>query len=108
MKKKTEGIENRWARHIAMKEMTHEWATSRGFGLYANEAYRSNTVTTVDNREVGIDVNEMAKFMAGRGFAMDKGYGKIKGPTFRIPHMGDLQPAVLEEVFDGLDAFLGK
>ncbi|MCB9458239.1 MAG: alanine--glyoxylate aminotransferase family protein [Anaerolineaceae bacterium] len=103
-----EGIENRWARHIAMKEMTHEWATSRGFGLFADEPYRSNTVSTVDNREVGIDVNDMAKFMAGRGFAMDKGYGKLKGPTFRIPHMGDLQPAVLEEVFDGLDAFLGK
>ncbi|QPC82647.1 alanine--glyoxylate aminotransferase family protein [Phototrophicus methaneseepsis] len=103
-----EGIENRWARHIAMKEMTHEWATSRGFGLYADEPYRSNTVTTVDNREKGIDVNEMSKFMAGRGFAMDKGYGKIKGPTFRIAHMGDMQIATLEEVFDGLDAFIGK
>ena len=49
----------------------------------------------------------MAKFMAGRGFAMDKGYGKIKGETFRIGHMGDFQVAKLQEVFAGLDEFIG-
>ncbi len=30
--------------------------------------------------------------MSGKGFTMDKGYGKIKGKTFRIAHMGDMQP----------------
>lgn len=37
---------------------------------------------------------------------MDKGYGKIKGKTFRIAHMGDMQPAILEEILSGLDEFL--
>lgn len=101
-----EGLENRWSRHTQMKEMTHAWALSREFGLFAQEGYRSNTVTTVDNREMKIDVDAMAKFMAKQGFDMDKGYGQIKGKTFRIAHMGDLQPAVLQQVLDGLDAFL--
>ena len=101
-----EGLENRWARHQQMRDVTHQWALERDFGLFAQAGYRSNTVTTIDNTR-GIDVNDMAKFMAGKGFAMDKGYGKIKGKTFRIAHMGDMQPAVLEEVLTGLDEFLG-
>ena len=101
-----EGLENRWSRHQHMRNVTHQWALERDFGLFAPDGYRSNTVTAVANtREM--DVNDMAKFMANKGFAMDKGYGKIKGKTFRIAHMGDLQPATLAEVLAGLDEFLG-
>ncbi|MCC6614877.1 MAG: alanine--glyoxylate aminotransferase family protein [Anaerolineae bacterium] len=101
-----ETLESRWARHLQMRDMTHQWATTRDFGLYAQEGYRSPTVTTVANTP-GIDVNEMSKFMAGKGWAMDKGYGKIKGTTFRIAHMGDMQPSELEEILSGLDEFVG-
>lgn len=104
----SEGIEARWARHAAMTEATHAWSLSRGFGLFAQEGYRSKTVTTVDNRQRGIDVDEMAKFMGKVGFSMDKGYGSVKGKTFRIAHMGDMQPEVLQEVLDGLDEFLAQ
>jgi predicted phosphoserine aminotransferase len=101
-----DGLENRWARHRHMRDLTHQWALEREFGLFAQEGYRSDTVTAVDNtREM--DVNDMAAFMAEKGFEMDKGYGKIKGKTFRIAHMGDMQPATLEEVLAGLDEFLG-
>lgn len=102
-----EGLEARWARHEQMRDMTHQWALSRGFGLFAQEGYRSKTVTTVENTR-GINVDDMAKFMSGKGFGMDKGYGKIKGKTFRIAHMGDMMPAVLEEVLAGLDEFIGQ
>lgn len=102
-----EGLENRWARHLHMRELTHRWADSRGFGVYADRAYASPTVTTVDNRVKQIDVDAMAKFMSGKDFSMDKGYGKIKGPTFRIAHMGDMQTDTLEEVLSGLDEFIG-
>ncbi len=100
-----DGLENRWNRHLQMREMTHSWTRNRGLGLYAQEGYRSPTVTTVANTR-GFDVDAMAKFMSGKGFSMDKGYGKIKGKTFRIAHMGDMQPAILEEVLSGLDEFL--
>jgi aspartate aminotransferase-like enzyme len=101
-----EGLENRWKRHMQMRDLTHKWALAQDFGLFAQDGYRSPTVTTVDNRERGSDVNEMAKFMQGKGFAMDKGYGKIKGTTFRIAHMGDMDVNTLEEVLSGLDDFL--
>jgi predicted phosphoserine aminotransferase len=102
----SEGLEARWARHLQMRGMTHNWADARGFGLFAQEGYRSATVTAVENTR-GIDVDEMAKFMGGKGFSMDKGYGKIKGKTFRIAHMGDMQTSTLEEVLSGLDEFVG-
>jgi predicted phosphoserine aminotransferase len=101
-----EGIETRWDRHRRMRAMTHDWATVHGFGLFAEEGYRSNTVTAVDNRAKGVDVNAMAAFMLGHGYAIDKGYGKIKGSTFRIAHMGDLQPHVLAEALALLDEYL--
>lgn len=101
-----EGLENRWARHTSMRDVTIEWANSRGMGVFAQDGYRSPTVTTVANGK-NINVDDMAKFMGGKGFSMDKGYGKIKGKTFRIAHMGDMQPATLEEVLAGLDEFIG-
>lgn len=102
-----EGIENRWARHTQMRDITHTWALQRGFGLYAQEGYRSPTVTTVDNREKGVDVDQMAKFMNTKMFSIDKGYGEIKGKTFRIAHMGDMTINTLEELLAGFDEFLG-
>jgi aspartate aminotransferase-like enzyme len=102
-----EGLENRWQRHLTMREMTHQWAADRGFGLFAQTGYESPTVTAVDNRTRNIDVDQMAKFMGGKGFSMDKGYGEIKGKTFRIAHMGDMTTDVLEEVLSGLDEFIG-
>ncbi len=103
-----EGIEARWARHQAMRDATHQWALDRGLGLYAQECYRSNTVTTVENT-LGIDVNAMDRFMQSEvGYAMDKGYGVIKGTTFRLPHMGDVTMDMLSEVLRGIDAFMAR
>ncbi len=101
-----EGLENRWQRHTQMRDVTVSWAQERDMGLFAQDGYRSPTVTCVNNGR-NISVDEMATFMAGKGFSMDKGYGKIKGKTFRIAHMGDMQMATLEEVLGGLDEFLG-
>ncbi len=100
-----EGMEARWARHGRLRDRTHEWLLAHGFGLYAQAGHRSPTVTAVDNTR-GIDVDAMAAFMAGRGFAMDKGYGKIRGQTFRIAHMGDMQSEELNEILAGLATFL--
>ncbi len=100
-----ETLERRWARHLQMRDTTLQWANQRGLAAFAQEGYRSPTVTTVANT-IGFDVDAMAKFMGGKGFSMDKGYGKIKGKTFRIAHMGDMQIHTLEEVLSGLDEYL--
>lgn len=101
-----EGLEDRWARHLSLRERTTGWAEHRGLGLLAAPGYRSPTVTAVENM-LGFDVDAMACFMKDRGFTMDRGYGKLKGRTFRIAHMGDMLPETLEEVLAGLDDFLG-
>lgn len=101
-----EGVENRWRRHMEMRETSIEWATGQGFGLFAEEGYRSPTVTTIRNKR-NVNVEALAKFMHDEmHFAMDTGYGQLKGETFRIPHMGDLQPETLREFLNGLDQFL--
>ena len=100
-----EGLENRWLRHLAMRDLTMQWSEAAGLGLFAAEGYRSPTVTTVANTK-GFDIDAMAKFMSGKGFAMDKGYGPIKGKTFRIAHMGDMTMDTLEAVLEGVDEFL--
>ena len=101
-----EGLENRWARHAEMRSIALEWVEANGFAPYAEEGYRSPTVTAVRNTR-GIDVMGLADFMLNeRGMAIDKGYGKLKGETWRIPHMGDMTPDILREYLAGVDAFL--
>lgn len=100
-----EGVEGRWERHLHMRAITNDWAAQRGLANFAQQGYWSPTVTTVANTR-GFDVDAMAKFMGGRGYSMDKGYGKIKGKTFRIAHMGDMRVSTLEDILSGLDDFL--
>ncbi|MCY3907843.1 MAG: alanine--glyoxylate aminotransferase family protein [Anaerolineaceae bacterium] len=102
-----EGLAARWARHLHMRDRMHTWMRARDFGFYAQAGRRSPTVTAVENTR-GIDVGAMAEFMAGRGFAMDTGYGKIRGLTFRVAHMGDMQAEELDEILAGLEAFLER
>lgn len=97
-----EGVEARWDRHRLMAEQTRSFVLERGFGLFAPEGARSMTLTCAENSR-GIDLAALKKRLDERGYAFDDGYGKIKGKTFRIAHMGDLQPSELEEFLRVLD-----
>ncbi len=91
-----EGLTARWTRHLNMAERTRRWAIEAGFELFAPEGARSVTLTSVLNsREV--DLAAIKKRLGDKGYAFDDGYGKIKGQTFRIAHMGDMQPEELDE-----------
>ncbi len=91
-----EGLTARWTRHLKMAERTRVWAKEAGFELFAPEGARSVTLTSVLNsREV--DLAAIKKRLGDKGYAFDDGYGKIKGQTFRIAHMGDMQPEELDE-----------
>ncbi|CAG0972846.1 partial Soluble hydrogenase 42 kDa subunit, partial [Geobacteraceae bacterium] len=91
-----EGLDRRWARHREMADFVRGWVSDRGYGFFAEEPYRSVTLTCAVNSR-GTDLAALKKMLGERGFAFDDGYGKIKGKTFRIPHMGDMQRADLEE-----------
>ena len=100
-----EGLEARFARHEHMANMTRDWAVELGFGLFAEEGYRSPTVTTVANTRK-TDVKALNKFLATRGMTLSDGYGKLKDNTFRIAHMGDLTVADMEELFAAVSEFI--
>jgi predicted phosphoserine aminotransferase len=85
-----EGLDQRFARHREMADFVRNWAVKSGFPLFAPEGYRSDTLTVVTNTK-GIDISELNKFLKSTKDAqLADGYSKLKGKTFRIPHMADL------------------
>lgn len=96
-----EGIENRWARHQAMSDMTTQWldecrnTDGIDFSNIVERKHRSPTVSTI-RLPVGIEMEDFLEKVASHGVRVASGYGKLKGTTFRIGHMGDHSPATLE------------
>lgn len=84
-----EGLEARFARHARTNALVHEWVRRAGFEFFAEEGFRSKTLTCVKNNK-GIDVLELArKLREKHHLVIDPGYGKLRGQTFRLSNMGD-------------------
>jgi len=97
-----EGMENVWKRHKEMGDFVRAWATEK-FGLFCDEKYASNTLTTVKNTR-GINVAETIKALQARhNTIFGNGYGKLKEQTFRIAHMGDITLGDLKELLAWID-----
>jgi aspartate aminotransferase-like enzyme len=98
-----EGLENRYARHLKNAEITRRWALERGFELFPASGYESIGLTCVKNSR-GVDVPKMiAHLKEHHSCIIDGGYGKIKGTTFRISHMGDETTETIEQLLSWLD-----
>jgi predicted phosphoserine aminotransferase len=100
-----EGLENRFARHSAMARRSKEWADAKGWPLLAPEGYRSQTLTVITNPPE-FDCADFNKFLALRNLRLANGYGDLKGKTFRIAHMGEIQPSDLEDLLAAFDEYL--
>jgi aspartate aminotransferase-like enzyme len=101
-----EGLENRFQRHIRTNQLVHEWVNANGFEFFAQESYRSVTLTCVKNNR-DIDVATFAKRVRDEyGFQIDGGYGKIKGKTFRISNMGDETVETMQPLLEALTTTL--
>ena len=100
-----EGLENRFARHSAMARRSKEWADAKGWPLLAPEGYRSQTLTVVTNPPE-FDCGDFNKFIAPRDMRLANGYGDLKGKTFRIAHMGEIQMSDLENLLAAFDEYL--
>ena len=107
-----EGLEERYRRHALLADSTCRWALDRGFTLFAEEGYRSRTLTCINNgaRRGGrrVDVDALQRSMCLEGFLIDGGYGRIKGTTFRLSSMGDETPESMQRLFDALDRSLER
>ncbi len=91
-----EGLENRFARHLEMAEVTRQWA-KKHFAMLAEDRYASNTLTTIKNTK-GNSVADLNKELAKHGFMISNGYGDYKEKTFRIAHMADTKMETLKEL----------
>lgn len=100
-----EGLDNRFARHARLAELTRDWLDEMGFGIFPQRAYASNTVTCAANAR-GVDVGALNKHLAARGLHISDGYGALKQRTFRIGHMADAQEADMRELFAAIGDFL--
>ncbi len=100
-----EGWAARFARHQQMMNQVHDWVRARGFDFFAEEGYRSPTVTTVTNTR-NIDVGKLNAYLRQHNMLISNGYGKLKGQTFRIAHMGDTMPEDIAQLLGVIDAFL--
>ncbi len=100
-----EGMEARYQRHLKMREIVHNWARKRGFELFAEPGYESVTVTTIKNT-YGISIKELNSELLKRGMMLSNGYGELKEKTFRIAHMGQVQPEDIMALLDTIDEIL--
>jgi aspartate aminotransferase-like enzyme len=101
-----EGMERRWARHAAMREMCVAWvedmrADGVDVSVLAAEGHRSPTITCIA-LPGGRSGPEVVTAMRDRGWVIGGGYSRLKETTIRIGHMGDHRPEVLAELLDDL------
>lgn len=101
-----EGVTNRYERHARTNTLAHDWVRNRGFDFFAEEGYRSKTLTCVRNTR-DIDVPKLARDLREKHhLVIDPGYGKIKGQTFRLSNMGDETDETVAHLLTCLDDVL--
>jgi len=96
-----DGMEHRYEKIIQMAEKVRKWG-EENFGLFAEEGYLSPTVTCIKNTK-NIDVADLLNKLGDKGYVIGNGYGKLKGETFRIAHMGDVNLDDIDMLLQTLD-----
>ncbi|MDE1852822.1 MAG: alanine--glyoxylate aminotransferase family protein [Thaumarchaeota archaeon] len=102
---KAEGIENRWARHKKLGELTRSKVEGWGQKLVAEEGHRADTVTSfwVEDGKAGPIQKTLEKehhVMVSRGIYDDK------DRMIRIGHFGILSPEVLRKALDSMGSVM--
>ena len=101
-----EGMDGRFARHARTNALVHDWVRRAGFEFFAEEGFRSKTLTCVKNNK-GVDVPELVKKLREKHhLVIDPGYGKIRGKTFRLSNMGDETEGTIAHLLSCLDDVL--
>jgi aspartate aminotransferase-like enzyme len=83
-----EGLSNVYQRHARLARATQAGLQALGFQLFAQDGYRSNTVTSAVPPQ-GVDVNALRKLTDTRyGVVIAGGQGKMAGKMVRVGHLG--------------------
>jgi len=98
-----EGLDARFDRHARTNALVHDWVRKTGFDFFAEEGFRSKTLTCVKNNK-GIDVVDLArKLREKHHLVIDPGYSKLRGKTFRLSNMGDETEETISHLLACLD-----
>jgi aspartate aminotransferase-like enzyme len=74
----SEGLEQRFARHLRTNALVHDWVRARGFEFFAEDGYRSVSLTCVkNNREINV-AQLVRDLRTKHHLVIDGGYGNIK------------------------------
>ncbi len=102
---KEEGLQNRWARHRRLGELTRSRVESWGQKFVAEEGHRADTVTAfwVDGSRAG-DIQKALE--EGHGVIVAKGLYEERDRMLRIGHFGILSVDVLRGALDSMGVIM--
>lgn len=100
-----EGLDARFNRHAALAHYLHHWAEENKFAMLAEKAYRSSTISVVENSR-GMDIAALNSFLLERGMKIANGVGGLKNRYFCIAHMGEHQLGDIGALLNAINEFL--
>src|SRR5260370_4109799 len=95
-----EGLDHVYERHVRLARATQSGLQALGFQLFAQDGYRSNTVTSAVTPP-GVDLGALRKLLDHNyGVVIAGGQGKMTGKLVRVGHLcaaagGDVGPCLL-------------
>jgi aspartate aminotransferase-like enzyme len=101
-----EGLPNVYERHARLARATQSGLQALGFHLFAQDGYRSNTVTSALPPQ-GLDVAALRKLVDTKyGVVIAGGQGKMSGKMIRVGHLGAIADGDVVQVIWALEQAL--
>jgi aspartate aminotransferase-like enzyme len=101
-----EGIQDRYARHRAMREMVEAWVDGHGRCRFmAQPGRRADTVSALRLRD-GKSADALVRTLDGLGWQIATGKGEERDTVIRIGHMGDRTVDELHPLLTALEPLL--
>ena len=101
-----EGLSNVYERHARLARATQAGLQALGFQLYAQDGYRSNTVTSA-LPPPDLDVAALRKLLDAKyGVVIAGGQGKMTGKMVRVGHLGAVAEGDVVQVIWALEQAL--
>lgn len=101
-----EGLDNIFARHARVAQLTRNGVRSLGLSLFCDENHASDTVTAV-NASGKVDVPRLIRVLEDEHeVVIAGGQERLSGKIFRIGHLGSVYEADMQSVLEALSKVL--
>ncbi len=99
-----EGLDNVFARHDRLAEVTRCAITAWGLEIFCVEPTKFSSTVTAVLMPDGADADELRNMILERfDMSLGTGLGKLKGKVFRIGHLGDFNDLMLAGTLCGIE-----